>query len=83
MTEDNPSLSPGLEALRRRFQDHSRKAQTYYTVMHEIRAVLGSDDAASAWMENSLPAFDGKSPAMLVNEGREEDVLAYIGSLRP
>lgn len=83
MTKDG-NLSPeGLEALRKRFQEQSRKAQAYYTVMHRIREIVGSDDAANAWMNAALPAFDGKTPAELVNEGREEAVLAFIGSLKP
>jgi uncharacterized protein (DUF2384 family) len=83
MTEDSRDLTKGLEALRQRFQQQSRKAQAYYAVMHKARDIAGSDDAASAWMEQGLPAFDGKTPAMLVGEGREEEVLAYIGSLKP
>lgn len=83
MTEDSRDLSRELEALRQRFQQQSRKAQAYYTVMHKARDITGSDDAASAWMEQGLPAFDGRTPAMLVSEGREEEVLAYIGTLTP
>lgn len=76
------SLSPqGIEALRARFEEQSRKAQAYYTVMHRVKEVAGSDDAASAWMEQPLPAFDGKTPAQLVSEGRADDVLAHINSL--
>ena len=66
-----------------RFQEQSRKAQAYYTVMHKARGVAGSDDAAGAWMNEPLSRFDGKTPAQLVNDGREDDVLAYIDSLRP
>jgi len=77
-------LNPdGLAALRARFEQQSRKAQAYYTVMHAVRAVLGSDDAASAWMEAPLAAFGGKAPALLVNEGRVDEVLAHVGTLRP
>lgn len=82
MSEEN-SLSPqGIDALRKRFEAQSRKAQVYYTVMHEVKAVMGNDDNASAWMSKPLPAFGGKTPADLVGEGREEEVLAHIGSLR-
>ncbi|MGV3741248.1 MAG: antitoxin Xre/MbcA/ParS toxin-binding domain-containing protein [Burkholderiaceae bacterium] len=81
MTEKNIISSTELDALRQRFQNQSRKARTYYNVMHAARGMMGSDDAASAWMEKGLPAFDGKSPATLVSEGREEEVLAYIASL--
>jgi uncharacterized protein (DUF2384 family) len=80
MTEDSRHLPTGLEALRQRFQEQSRKAQAYYTVMHRARDITESDDAASAWMERSLPEFDGKSPALLVSEGREEELLAYISA---
>jgi len=81
MTKDG-NLSPqGLEALRSRFEQQSRKAQAYYTVMHRARDIAGSDDAASAWMNEPLGKFDGKTPAQLVSEGREEDVLRHIDSL--
>jgi hypothetical protein len=82
MTDDNRPLPGGLDALRQRFESHSRKAQAYYAVMHEARDLAGNDNAASEWMEKALPAFDGKSPAALVNEGRSEEVLAYLGSLK-
>jgi uncharacterized protein (DUF2384 family) len=69
--------------LRNRFQEHSRKAQAYYTIMHKVREIAENDDAASAWMNEPLPKFDGKTPAELVSEGREDDVFAYISSLKP
>jgi len=81
MKEGNLS-SEGLEALRTRFQEQSRKAQAYYTVMHGMRGIAGNDDAASAWMNEPLPQFDGRTPAQLVSEGREEEVLRYIASLK-
>lgn len=78
------NLSPeGLAALRARFQQQSRKAQAYYTIMHEARTITGSDDAANAWMNEALPALEGKTPAELVNAGREEAVLSYLDSLKP
>jgi uncharacterized protein (DUF2384 family) len=77
-------LNPdGLAALRARFEQQSRKAQAYYTVMHAVRAVLGSDDAASAWMETPLAAFGDKAPAQLVGEGRADDLLAHVRTLTP
>ena len=79
---DNLS-SEGLEALRKRFQEQSRKAQAYYTIMHTVREIVGNDDAANAWMDEALPTLDGKTPAELVKEGREEAVLVYISSLKP
>jgi uncharacterized protein (DUF2384 family) len=82
MDKENNATLEGLEALHQRFQAHSRKAQAYYTVMHSAREIAGSDDAASAWMEKTLSAFDGKTPTALVSEGRTEDVLAYIESLK-
>ncbi|KIF83957.1 hypothetical protein TSA66_23700 [Noviherbaspirillum autotrophicum] len=72
-----------MEALRMRFQEQSRKAQAYYTIMHRIRGVVGGDDAASAWMNEPLPALEGKTPAQLVSDGREEEVLGYLDSLTP
>ena len=77
-------LTPGaLDALRSRFEQQSRKAQAYYTVMHAIRNIVGNDDAASAWMNAALPAFDGKTPAELVGDGRAEAVLEHIRTLKP
>lgn len=83
MTKDGHLSPQGVEALRTRFQEQSRKAQAYYTIMHRVRGITGNDDAASAWMSDPLPALDGKTPAQLVSDGREEDVLAYIDSLKP
>lgn len=75
-------LSPqGIEALRARFQEQSRKAQAYYTVMHQMREIVGNDEAAGAWMEKPLSEFDGRTPSQLVSEGRAEEVLNYIRSL--
>jgi uncharacterized protein (DUF2384 family) len=76
-------LNPdGLAALRARFEQQSRKAQAYYTVMHAVRAVLGGDEAAGAWMEAPLAAFGGSTPAALVNEGRVDEVLAHVRTLK-
>jgi len=76
-------LSPdSMAALRARFDAQSRKAQAYYAVMHEIKGVLGKDEAASAWMEGPLDACGGQTPAQLVAAGREQDVLMHIGSLK-
>jgi uncharacterized protein (DUF2384 family) len=82
MSQDAPLNPDGLAALRARFEQQSRKAQAYYTVMHAVRAALGSDDAASSWMETPLPAFGGKAPAQLVNEDRVEELLAHARTLR-
>jgi uncharacterized protein (DUF2384 family) len=82
MSKDGDLSSDGLDALRRRFQEHSRKAQAYYTVMHQVKEIVGSDAAANAWMNEALLPFDGKTPAELVNDGREEAVLAYVSSLK-
>jgi uncharacterized protein (DUF2384 family) len=49
--------------------------------MHAVRGVAGSDDAANAWMNQPLAAFENKTPAQLVGEGRTEDVLAHVRSL--
>jgi len=68
-------------ALQARFQQQSTKAQAYYTVMHAARGALGSDDAASSWMEQPLDALGGKSPAQAVAEGREQEVLAHARAL--
>ena len=81
MTKDGQLSPQGIDALVTRFQEQSRKAQAYYTVMHRMRDIAGSDDAASAWMEKPLSEFGDKTPAQLVNEGRADDVLGYIDSL--
>ena len=83
MTQDGPPNSDSLTALRARFEAQSRKAQTYYTVMHAVRRVLGNDEAASGWMEAPLPAFEGKTPAILVADGREAEVLEHVRLLKP
>jgi uncharacterized protein (DUF2384 family) len=84
MMSKEEQLNPdGLAALRARFEQQSRKAQAYYTAMHAVRAVLGNDDAASAWMEAPLAAFGDKTPAQLVNEGRVDEVLAHVRALKP
>jgi hypothetical protein len=51
--------------------------------MHEVRRVLGSDQAASRWMEAPLAVFGGDTPARLVGAGRTQEVLDQIGACRP
>jgi uncharacterized protein (DUF2384 family) len=82
MSNDGQLNPDGLAALRDRFEQQSRKAQAYYTAMHAVRAVLGNDDAASAWMEAPLAALGGSTPAQLVNDGRVDEVLAHVRSLK-
>ena len=82
MSKDEQLNPDSLAALRARFEQQSRKAQAYYTAMHAVRAVLGGDDAASAWMEAPLAAFEGRTPAQLVNEGRVDEVLAHVRTLK-
>jgi uncharacterized protein (DUF2384 family) len=69
-------------ALQARVKQQSRKAQAYYTVMHEVRGILGNDEAASTWMNEAQPALGGKSAAEAVGEGREDEVLAHVRSLK-
>ena len=77
------SIKPdAFAALQARFGQQSRKAQAYYTVMHEVRSIVGSDDAASAWMNEAQAALGGKTAAEAVGESREEEVLAYVRSLK-
>jgi uncharacterized protein (DUF2384 family) len=83
MSKDEQLSPESIAALRARFQQQSRKAQAYYTVMHEVRSVVGSDDAANAWMNEPLAALGGKTPAEAVGAGRENDVLAHIVALKP
>jgi uncharacterized protein (DUF2384 family) len=81
MSKDQQPTSDAVAALRARFEQQSAKAQAYYTVMNAVRSVAGNDDAANAWMNAPLAAFDGKTPSQLVGEGRTEDVLAHVRSL--
>ena len=83
MPNDEQLTPDALAALRDRFQHQSRKAQAYYAVMHEARGMLGSDEAANEWMNRPLPAFEGKTPAQMVGEGRELDLLAHVRNFRP
>jgi uncharacterized protein (DUF2384 family) len=83
MSNDEKLTPDAIAGLQARFQQQSRKAQTYYTVMHAVRGVLGSDEAASGWMEAPLAAFDGKTPAALVGDGREAEVLEQVRALKP
>jgi uncharacterized protein (DUF2384 family) len=83
MTKDEQLSPDSISALRARFEQQSRKAQAYYAVMHEAKTVVGSDDAASNWMNEPVAALGGKTPSQVVSEGGENDVLAYIRSLKP
>lgn len=79
---DNTLNPDALAALQGRFKQQSRKAQAYYAVMHEVQRVLGSDEAASSWMEAPLAAFENQTPAQLVAGGREQDVLEHVRTLK-
>jgi len=79
---DSERLSPdNISALQARFQDHSRKAQTHYAVMHEVHQVLGSIDAADGWMTTPQPELGDSTPAQLVAAGRIDDVLARLRTM--
>ncbi|MBD8658001.1 DUF2384 domain-containing protein [Oxalobacteraceae sp. CFBP 13730] len=81
---DSERLSPdSMSALQARFQDHSTKAQTHYAVMHEVRQVLGSIDAADVWMTTPQAALGDSTPAQLVAAGRVDDVLACLRQTPP
>ena len=82
MAADDSIKPDAFAALQARFGQQSRKAQAYYTVMHEVRAIAGGDEAANAWMNEAQPALGGKTAAEAVGEGREEEVLAYVRSLK-
>lgn len=82
MSNDEQLSPDSMAALRERFAAQSRKAQAYYAVMHEIKGVVGNDDAANAWMNAPLAAFDNQAPAQLVAAGREHEVLDYIRTLK-
>ena len=79
---DEPIKPDAFAALKERFGQQSRKAQAYYTVMHEVRGIVDGDEAASAWMNEAVQALGGKSAAEAVREGREEEVLDYVRSLK-
>lgn len=82
MSNDEQLSPDSMAALRERFAAQSRKAQAYYAVMHEIKGVVGNDDAANAWMNAPLEAFDNETPAQLVAAGREHEALDHIRSLK-
>lgn len=82
MAGDDSIKPDAFAALKARFGQQSRKAQAYYTVMHELRAIVGNDEAASAWMNEAQEALGGKTAAQAVGEGREDEVLAYVRSLK-
>jgi len=82
MANDEPLSLDAFAALKARFGQQSRKAQAYYTVMHEVRAIVGDDEAASAWMDEARAALGGMSAAQAVGAGREEEVLAYVRALK-
>lgn len=83
MTDPERITPDSIAALQARFQGHSQKAQTYYAVMHEVRNVLGSDDAANSWMTSPHDALNGSTPAQLVDTGRTDEVLACIRTAHP
>ena len=82
MSNDGQLTPDAMAALRERFAAQSRKAQAYYAVMHEIKAIVGNDDAANAWMNASLADFENQTPAQLVAAGREHAVLDHIRTLK-
>jgi uncharacterized protein (DUF2384 family) len=82
MSDEKQVTPDAFAALQASFQKQSRKAQAYYTAMHAVARVLKTEDAASAWMEQPLPALGGKSPAELIRAGLENDVLNYIGKMK-
>ena len=81
MTDPERPSPDNISALQARDQDHSRKAQTHYAVMHEVRQVLGSIDAADAWMTTPQPELGDSTPAQLVAAGRIDDVLARLRTM--
>lgn len=83
MAQDKPGSPDALGALRARFEAQSRKAQAYYAIMHEVRRVAGSDEAASGWMEAPLAAFGGETPAQWIAAGHEDVVLEHVRSMKP
>jgi uncharacterized protein (DUF2384 family) len=83
MSNDEQLTPASMAALQARFQQQSRKAQAYYTVMNEIRRLVGNDDAASNWMEQPLAEFGGQTPSQAVSTGREQEVLDHISAMRP
>ena len=81
MSQERGPDAGGLAALRERFEQQSRKARAYYSVMHAAQAKLGSIDAASAWMEAPQATLDGATPAQWVAAGRVDEVLARVAAL--
>lgn len=83
MSNDEQLTPASMAVLQARFQQQSRKAQAYYTVMNEIRRLVGNDDAASSSMEQPLAEFGGQTPSQMVSAGREQEVLDHIRALQP
>lgn len=81
MSTDDTIQPDSFAALRERFQAQSRRAQAYYNVMHAARRTAGNDDAANAWMNAPLAAFEGRTPGQMVDAGREVEVLAHLAFL--
>lgn len=44
--------------------------------------MLGSEEAASSWMEAPLAAFAGSTPAQLVAAGREDALLEHVRAMK-
>lgn len=82
MDKDKQLNPDAFSALRARFEQQSRKAQAYYTVMHAVRPIAGGDDAADAWMNAPLAAFGDATPAQLVQQGRQDELLAHVATLK-
>jgi hypothetical protein len=82
MASDDQLKPDVFAALKEHFGQQSRKAQAYYTVMHAVRGLVAGDEAASSWMEAPIPELGGLPAAQLVAQGREEEVLAYVRTLK-
>lgn len=50
-------------------------------VLVAVEAISGDHDRAVAWLQEPLPAFDGKTALELIAEGRTDAVLRYLASI--
>jgi uncharacterized protein (DUF2384 family) len=50
-------------------------------VLQAAVAISGDRARANAWLQKSIPDFDGKKPMDLIAEGRTDALLDYLSSI--
>ena len=76
----------GKDALQRRIRISSVKTQRrlreLIEVLNKVEPRFGSELMAYAWYRSEpLPGFDGRTAMQLVQEGKAQQVLAYIDAV--